>query len=941
MRRFFPPGGTLLGAATVSLFFLVPLSPAQPRRNRANYKLARKFSKAFLKQFFYSTSVRPHWIGKTSRFWYSYKTSKGTTWWLVDPEEGKKVPLFDHFHLAALLTQEGKKAVDQGKLPLSGGKIDDKGKLFTFNALGFRFEYDLKKGTLKKLGKAVVRKPSLNWKGLTDRERRERIRKFLMERQRLLQERKKKKEEKGGRPASRPSRRARSYAPDKSAYIFVKDYDLYYVPGIPIPPAASRKAGKGAASRPAGKKAAKAASRPAGKGPASRKKARPKGPRFKYDEKKAVRLTKDGAEGYTFMGLGGRGSRFGRGVKWSEDSKAFYIFRRDVRGVKELYLVNSIARPRPTLEKYRYPMPGEEKIGTRELYYFNKAAMKLVRVAPKWKDESYLGVHWLKGTEELRFIRRDRPRRSIEFCAVDTRTGKARVLFSESVTDGYMPVMDVKYLEKRKQMIWWSQRTGWGHFYLYDLQGKLLGPITSGPFRASRIVKVDEDGGWLYFRGNGREKGENVYYEHLYKVRLDGTGLRLLDPGNATHSSVVSPDFKFVVDNASRVDEAPYSVLRDNGGRLVMRLEKTDLAPLFAVGWKLPETFQVKAADGVTDLYGNMWKPFDFDPKKKYPIIVNVYPGPQMEGVTRTFSFFSGRQELANLGFIVIQVGHRGGSPRRSRAYANFGYYNLRDYALPDTKSAIEQLALRHPWIDIDKVGIYGHSGGGFMTAAALLVKPYNEFFKVGVASSGNHDNNIYNSSWSERYHGLKVVTVEKKTGEKGKSGAGKGGAASRRTRGRFFRGRRGGRRGAQRGGKGRLLQNGPDRKGRGDAEKKEKKKEEKKSAASKKAVKKETRFEIHVPTNIEVAANLKGHLLLVHGEIDNNVHPANTMRLVDALIKANKRFDMLIIPGARHSYGRAREYFKQRLWEYFAQYLLGDHQPGADIMEKSPYQER
>ena len=225
---------------------------------------------------------------------------------------------------------------------------------------------------------------------------------------------------------------------------------------------------------------------------------------------------------------------------------------------------------------------------------------------------------------------------------------------------------------------------------------------------------------------------------------------------------------------------APISILRDAQGNEIMKLEEADLSRIKEVGWQMPETFVVKAADGVTDLYGNMWKPFDFKPTRKYPIIAHVYPGPQMEGTSHTFSSTAGNQQLAQLGFIVIQVGHRGGTPQRSKAYHNHGYYNLRDYGLADKKAAIEQLGQRFPFVDVERVGIYGHSGGGFMTAAALLQKPYNDFFKVGVATAGNHDNNIYGNYWAERYHGLKLVTGDKNNSARKDESAEKDGRSSR-----------------------------------------------------------------------------------------------------------------------------------------------------------------
>jgi dipeptidyl aminopeptidase/acylaminoacyl peptidase len=467
-------------------------------------------------------------------------------------------------------------------------------------------------------------------------------------------------------------------------------------------------------------------------------------------------------------------------------------------------------------------------------------------------------------------------------------------------------------------MIWWSERSGWGHFYLYERDGKLKNAITSGIWRASQIVAVDGKNRTLYFRGNAREPGENVYYEHLYRVNLDGTGPTLLDPGNSNHRSALSPSRQFVVDIHSRVDQAPASELRDSGGRMVMDLEHADLSRLAETGWKMPETFVVKAADGVTDLYGNLWKPFHFDPNKKYPIIAHVYTGPQQEGVTHTFTAASGDQALAQLGFIVVQVGHRGGTPTRSKAYHSYSYFNMRDYGLADKKSAIEQLAARHPWIDINRVGIYGHSGGGFMSAAAVLQKPYNEFFKAAVASSGNHDNNIYNDSWAERYHGLKEVPVKEPPKTKGVEGA-KSEAQLKSEDG---------------------AEEDDDDKAKVDEKKDQGKVEEKKGQGLDKTIKDaldklQTKFEIKVPTNAELAANLKGHLLLVHGEMDNNVHPANTMRLVEALIRANKRFEMLILPGKRHGYADDQPYFTQRMWDFFAEHLLNEHQTSADILEK------
>jgi dipeptidyl-peptidase-4 len=339
-------------------------------------------------------------------------------------------------------------------------------------------------------------------------------------------------------------------------------------------------------------------------------------------------------------------------------------------------------------------------------------------------------------------------------------------------------------------------------------------------------------------------------------VNIDGTGLRLLTPGDFDHRASVSPSSRFVVDNYSRVNTVPAATLRDANGAEMLKLEEADLSKLAASGWQMPQPFTVKAADGITDLFGVMYLPFDFDPAKRYPIIAYVYPGPQTESVAKQFTTGTTEAALAQFGFVVITVGNRGGHPSRSKWYHNFGYGNLRDYGLADKKVAIEQLADRHSFVDIDRVGIYGHSGGGFMSTAAMLVYP--DFFKVAVSSAGNHSNDIYNRWWSETHHGVKEVV-----GDSGR-----------------------------------------------------------------------VTFEYSIATNQQLARNLKGRLLLTTGDVDNNVHPANTYRMAEALIRANKRFDLFVFPGQRHGFGNMSDYWYWLRAEYFVKHLLGDDRWNADLME-------
>ncbi|HEV3083260.1 MAG TPA: DPP IV N-terminal domain-containing protein [Gemmataceae bacterium] len=924
-RRLPFRSAALLLSVTLMLLSVAAARADQERVTHANFQQAQKFSAEALRPFVYDSSVFPNWIGKTDSFWYAFRSSKGTNYYRVNCAQAVREPLFDQIKLGTLLGELIQKPLDPAQLPLTRVSINDEGSKLKFVVDDFQYEYDLAAQKLAKLGKAPPQTGPMGPGGGRGQFGR-RGRFFQDDNQRLDTQ------DGRGRGAGRGgnlNRDYRNFSPDRKVYVYAQKHNLYLVEGD--------------------------------------------------KEKEAVQLTKDGAEDYSFGG-----SNEDRKVRpfltWSADGKAFYITRPDSRGVKELYLVNALATPRPALEKYKYPMPGEDAIRKSELYVFNRAAKKLTRIPQKWRDEGYTDITWGKTSDELRFIHRDRLRRHLEVCAINPNTLECKCLISEGFENANIAFQTVEYLKDTDEMIWWSERSGWGHFYLYDRNGTLKNAITAGLFRAGRVVSLDTKNRQLYFTGNGREAGENVYFQHLYCVHLDGTGLTLMDPGNATHLSTLSPSRQFVVDNCSRVDMAPVSLVRDATGRTVMELEKADLSRLAEFGWKMPETFVVKAADGMTDLYGNMWKPFDFDPKKKYPIIAHVYPGPQQEGVTHNFSAVSGNQQLAQLGFIVIQVGHRGGTPTRSKAYHSYGYFNLRDYGLADKKAAIEQLAARHPFIDIERVGIYGHSGGGFMSAAAMLQKPYNDFFKAAVASSGNHDNNIYNDNWAEQYHGLREIVVKKDETKKEGQATTSGNSANRgddKTSGdqtdtlnqqsddddmdvpedaaktAALKKEAGKQNVTSTEKKEEKKAATTQKQAAGSIEKKEAvkdgsaqkqdvkstdKKEDKKDAKTEDKTKTqtETKFEIHVPTNAELAANLKGHLLLVHGDMDNNVHPANTMRLVDALIKANKRFDMLIIPGKRHGYADYQPYFTQRMFDFFVEHLMGERLTNADILEKA-----
>ncbi|MBL0171201.1 MAG: DPP IV N-terminal domain-containing protein [Gemmatimonadaceae bacterium] len=906
----------------------LPPNPNGPSANWAQYE---KFSTANVRTMSFSTTITPRWIGETDSVFYSWRDHSGERWYLVNALTRAKKPLFDHAKLAAQLSVLRKKAVDANALndQFSLINITKDHKHLRFAVDSERYNWNIVTETLTSLGRFRGAQDSL----MTKDEEVDQVLGIGGGRGG------------GGRGAAPPQAgrgaapEFRNWAPDSSAFVFARNYNLYL---------------------------------------------------WEKAKGDTVQITRDGIEKYSYAG-GGRGgggqldttqlqqqednqltgasaaNRPSRPtVNWSQDSKAFHLTRTDNRGVKEMYLVRSLTEPRPTLLSYSYPMPGEDSIPKPEIWTYIRGDKEAKR-APldKWRDQrivasGQVGVtigggrgggggaappagpgYWMGKTgTTIRVVRRDRLQRNVEFVELDIATGQSKVLFSDTKGDaGSLELQGPTYVKTGGDFLWFSERDGWGHYYLYSYDGKLKRQLTSGPWRADAIIAIDSIKGFAYIRGQGREPGENLYNTHLYKVSLADASISLLDPGNASHTSVLSKNQRWIIDQSSRVDTVPRVQLRDAiTGKLALDLETADLSKLQEAGWKFPETFQTLAADGVTPIFGNMWKPFDFDSTKKYPIIAHVYPGPQTESVTGAFSGSPAPQQLAQLGFIVIQIGNRGGTPARSGAYQDFSYFDMRDYALADKKTGIEQLASRHKWIDLDRVGIFGHSGGGFLTAAALLLPPYNEFFKVGVSESGNHDNNIYNNNWSEQYHGLKWVAASdtaRLTAEarsKGRSADFVAGAAVATTQ-LGGRGTVNGRGGVQNGGRG---GGGGVTGGRGATGADS-------TAAARPAgapaAVPDSVFWIYVPTNIDIANNLKGKLLLETGDEDNNVSPSNTIRLVNALIQSGKRFDYMIYPGQPHAYGPMAPYAYQLQAEYFAEFLLGDRsfRMSADFKKHRP----
>lgn len=790
----------------------------QETERLSGYVQAERFTKEKLNTMLFSTSVDPHWFQKGNNFWYEYKTSNGKFWYVVDPVAKTKRPLFDLDDIAAQITEIVKDPFTAQQLPIQKLEAGEDGRTFTFQITSSqdakKDSTDKDKGPKKEIFFFSYDYPTRKLTWLED----------------------KKKETEYPDWAS--------FSPDGKTVVYAKDLNLYRM-------------------------------------------SREDYEKLKKDDKDStvtdIQLTTFGVKDFGFgqpysllnTDTLCNGKRKGVwGIVWSPDSRYFAVTVSDERAVKDLWVINSMASPRPTLESYKYQMPGEKEAPVEHLYLFdmNDNSHKEIRTSA-FKDQTLRLAHkpwmqkdrdrkevasvWLGDNNRFFVTRSSRDLHRIDICSYTVGQDSIRPIIEERMNT-YQEVRPLAAVGNGKELIQWSERDGWAHLYLYDGEGNLKNRITRGPWHVDQIVKVDEAKRLVYFLANGKDKDENPYYEHLYRVGLDGSGLQQVTPGDYFHMARIDDDAAFVVNNYSRVNTIPRTDLMDASGRKLMTLEESDFSQLLAAGYQFPEPFKVKAADGVTDLYGVMYKPFNFDSTALYPIIDYVYPGPQVEATVYPFSRMSVRTDrLAQAGFVVITVGNRGGHPSRSKWYHNFGYGNLRDYGLADQKAAIEQLANRYPFIDINRVGIHGHSGGGFMSTAAIL--QYPDFFKVAVSCAGNHDNRIYNRWWSETHHGVKEVVSEK-----------------------------------------------------GD-----------------------TTFVYNIKTNEEIAPRLKGHLMLVHGDIDNNVHPGNTLRVADALIRAGKRFDMLLLPQQRHGFGDMDEYFYWRMVDYFSRNLLGEQETSVDIPKR------
>jgi dipeptidyl-peptidase 4 len=765
-----------------------PEARTPPRLTAADYRSAEQFLTWNTAPLVRGDVVTPHWIDGGDRFWYRVTVPAGTRFIYVDPAAPVRRPLFDHDRLAGAMSQAADTSFEGRKLPFDTLEfVDGDLQRLAFRVGDRRFECGLADYQCV-VGDTVPRQPVSHV----------------------------------------PS-------PDGRWEAFIHDHDLHV--------------------------------RPAGGGD-------------------SISLTTDGEEYFGYGYAAPRANQLRREtpwapyLQWSPDSRRIAVARFDERDV-EHFPIYSATSVRPEGYTYPYALPGDSIIPVFDLHVVDVESRTNVRIDEPPQNAQVNGVHgvrqgdwitvdWAPDGSSLYFVHANRGPSRLQLMEADPVTGATRLLARDSSSTFVELNLDIgeppNWRVVRRgtagavgdvDVIWFSQRDGWAHLYRYDGEGSLLNRITEGPWTVATVHRVDPATGTVFFTGRFREEGTDPYYEHLYRVGVDGSGLRRLTPEDADHQVELSPSGRYFVDSRSRLDLPPVTVLRSAAdGSVVLELEEADAGELLATGLRAPESFVARGRDGVTRIWGTIYKPRDFDPTKRYPVIDHIYPGPQIITAPKRFfpsnapglvyATFGQVQALAELGFIVVHIDHMG-TPYRSKAFHDRWFGDMADHGLPDHIAVLQQLGAERPYMDLERVGIFGHSGGAFASTAAIL--QYPDFFRVAVSTAGNHDNRSYYYGWAERYQGL----LERDT------------------------------------------------------------------------IRETDNYESQA--NYRMADRLQGRLLLMHGDMDDNVHPALTLRLVHALVEANRDFDFLLLPDYDHGVTQD-PYVIRRTWDYFVKHLMGKEPP-------------
>jgi dipeptidyl-peptidase 4 len=713
----------------------------------------------------YGTSVRPQWIGETSRFQFEKRTPAGREYWVVDAVAGTMQPLFDHAALINTLAAATGKAVDRKKFRLTELGVDAGSRALRFQQEGKGWQYDPKSNALTAYNAPAD-------KGLA--------------------------------------------SPDGAWRAFVRDGNLFVV---------------------------------------------------SVNDGREKQLTTDGTvdapyatpvmDPKTMIAQGTATPVVEPALSWSPDSRRIATFHLSQEGARRLAIVQSTPPDgaNPRMFEYLYPLPGDIAVPLANGVFFDVQTGKRVDMALAAEPMLYYLAPEFTWTADSKAVLErvtERGYKALQLYRVEAATGAASLL-SEDRSDTYVDFWSHSwsYDDKSDTVYWTADNTGFLQTYAIDARTGARRQITSGDWRVASIAGVDQSAGKLLIVGTGREAGRDPYLRHLYAVPKKGGALQLLTPEPLDHDVSVSPDGRYFVDNMSLINVPTRSVLRrSSDGRSVRELGRADITAFIAAGYRLPEPFEALAADGQTPIYGAIFKPADFDPGQRYPIIEEMYTGPQIVSMTaKSFEaglLSRGQNSLAQLGVIALTIDGRGVAGR-SRAFQQPSYKNLHAVGLDDHIAGIRALAAKNAWMDVSRVGIHGYSAGGYDVVKAMTERP--DFYKVGLSASGVQDNRLDKAWWNEQWMGDKLGPL----------------------------------------------------------------------------------FDAN--SNITWASKLTGKLFVVHGELDENVPLANSLRLVDALMKANKDFELLIVPNAFHPV-EAVPYFHRRRWDFFVRELLGKMPPAAYQME-------
>lgn len=801
----------------------------------------------------YKAQITPHWFKNNTRFWYRNDLKGGAREFiLVDAEKGTRQPAFDHEAVAKKIGG----GAEATRLPVDGLRFSDDGNTVTLLGSAKSWELNLSTGDLRE---SSADKPAEE--GLPSETQPRPSRRTGPETQITFDNRLAQTVEvfwmdaEGNRQSYgnvQPGTRNDQHTFGGHIWLVANErgdtlgvFEATDIPGVAVidgsrSPQREPRARRNREERPASDRS------PDGQWTA-----------FVKDHNVFIR-SREGDKEIQLSQDGKEGLAYGR-LAWAPDSKTLVAFRIEPGERKEVYLIQSSPQGggRAKLQTRPYALPGD-KFTAFELNLFDVAGQKQIKPEVDRFEHEWLAprLRWKKDGRHFAYQKTDRGHQRFRVIEVDSHTGQVRHLIDEQTSTFIwtahtenLRLEYVNWLEKSDEIVYASERDGWRHLYLVDAEkGEIKNQITKGEWVVRGIDRIDEEARQIWFSAGGRNPDQDPYFLHFYRVNFDGTGLVALTEGNGQHSVQYSPDRQHLVDTFSRVDRAPvHELRRASDGKLVCQLEEADIAELRATGWTPPEVFVAKGRDGQTDIWGIICRPRDLDPARKYPVVEDIYAGPQSAYVPKTFSSSSRYESLTRLGFIVVKMDGMG-TAQRSKAFHDVCWKNLKDAGFADRILWMKAAAAKYSYMDLSHVGVYGNSAGGQNAAAAVLFHP--EFYKVAVASCGCHDNRMDKASWNEQWMGYPV---------------------------------------------------GP---------------------------------QYAECSNIDNAARLRGKLFLIVGEMDTNVPPESTFRFVDALIKAGKDFDLVIIPGGGHGMGGA--YGQRRMQDFFVRHLLG-RQPVDRNAESGP----